>query len=392
MSELRKVKTAVVGCGMISNIYIRNLKNLFSIIDLAAICDINRTAAEEKAKIYGIDRIMSVDEVAESAEIELVVNLTGPAAHYDVIKRMLLAGKHVFTEKMMTTDLEKGRELVALAEEKGLYLGVAPDTILGAGLQTARKVLDAGMIGEVTSCVVSINRNQSMNSEMFRFLRSEGGSLPYDVGIYYVAALLSLLGPVESICAFGEQAPVHKHQLLFQEETQDSWQIPGYNLMTGTLKFRNGVLCSVHFNGNTISSEQSMIILFGTEGILKVGDPNQFNGFVKLIKPEGGECLIPHSHGYNGASVLPEPSPFDGYGHRGVGAAEMAWAIRKGRKNRCSKEYGLHCMEVLCGMESSADTGKVYRVQSDFEIKPLRSGYYSTMEGSRGDAELSLVE
>ena len=175
---IQKVKTAVIGCGMISNIYIRNLKHLFWICDLAAVCDINPAAAREKAELYGVERIMTIDEIAESDEIELVVNLTGPAAHYDVIKRMLLAGKHVFTEKMLVTDLAQGREVVALAREKGLYLGVAPDTVLGAGLQTARRAIDSGWIGTVTSCQATINRNQPLNSERFRFLRGEGGALP----------------------------------------------------------------------------------------------------------------------------------------------------------------------------------------------------------------------
>ena len=213
-TTLKKVKTAVVGCGMISNIYIRNLKNLFSIIDLTALCDINPEAAEQKAKSYGVEKIMTLKEIAASKDIEMVVNLTGPGAHYDVIRMMLESGKHVFTEKVLTTDLEQGEELIRLADEKQCYLGVAPDTILGAGIQTAKKVIDSGLIGEITSCMASINRNQSLNSESFRFLREEGGALPYDVGIYYIAALLCLLGPVKSIRGFGAPAPEHRAELL----------------------------------------------------------------------------------------------------------------------------------------------------------------------------------
>ena len=179
MKEIRKVKTAVIGCGMISNIYIRNLKRMFAIIDLCAVCDMRRESAEKQAQAYGVERVMTMEEIAADPEIELVVNLTPAFVHYDVIKQMLLAGKHVWTEKMLTTDLEKGRELLALANEKGLYLGVAPDTVLGAGVQTARRVIDAGLIGEVTSFYVSVNRNQPLNSEYFRFLRrgaeSHGG-------------------------------------------------------------------------------------------------------------------------------------------------------------------------------------------------------------------------
>lgn len=394
-TTLKKVKTAVVGCGMISNIYIRNLKNLFSIIDLTALCDINQEAAEQKAKSYGVEKIMTLKEIAASKDIEMVVNLTGPGAHYDVIRMMLESGKHVFTEKVLTTDLEQGEELIRLADEKQCYLGVAPDTILGAGIQTAKKVIDSGLIGEITSCMASINRNQSLNSESFRFLREEGGALPYDVGIYYIAALLCLLGPVKSIRGFGAPAPEHRAELLYQEDSSFSWTIPGNNLLTGSLQFAGGALGSVHFNGNTIGEEKNFLLLYGTEGILELGDPNTFGGYVKLIRPETGECVIPHTHGYNGEPVWPDPTPYDyAYGHRGVGAAEMAWAIRMQRENRCSKELGFHAMEVLYGLDQAAEHGTTYEMTSSFHMTALKSGYLSTMGHGkmRADAERSLVD
>lgn len=394
MDAVKPVKTAIIGCGMISNIYIKNLNNLFQIIDLAAICDLNQTAAEEKAKLYGVERIATTEEILRDPEIEMVVNLTNPAAHYAVIRQALEAGKHVYTEKTLAANLEQARDLVKIAREKDLYLGVAPDTILGAGIQTAKKVIDAGMIGQVTSCFASINRNQSLNSESFRMLRNPGGCLPYDVGIYYIAALLCLLGPVQQVTGFGAPAPEHTAQMFFNGEMGRSWQIPGNNLIAGAIKFSNGILGSVHFNGNAANTSHSQLMIFGTEGTLELGDPNTFCGAVKLIKPETGECLIPHSHGYDGTPVLPEPSVFDrAYGHRGVGAAEMAWAIRMHRPNRCSKELGLHAMEILEGMDRSAETGGSYSVESTFSIRPLCSGYLSTtMDGQgRGDAEMSLV-
>ena len=393
MEKVNKVKTAIIGCGMISNIYIKNLKNLFHIIDLVAICDINPAAAEEKSKTYGIDLIMTLEEIAASKEIELVVNLTAAFAHYDVLKQMILAGKHVYTEKMMTTDLDKGFELVKLAEEKGVYFGVAPDTVLGAGIQTAKKAIESGLIGEVTSVSVNINRNQSLNAELFRFLRGEGGALPYDVGIYYVAALLCLLGPVKSIKAFGVKAKKHDAELLYTNEFGTSWQIPGNNILCGILTFENGAVGSLHFDGNSVNAIQHAFTVYGTEGILKVGDPDQFGDKVEWIRQEGGSCILPQTHGYNGQNTL-DPTPFDHYGHRGIGVAEMAWAIRKGRKNRCSKEYGLHCMEVLCGMDLAADTDTVYETKSRFVMEPLKSGYYSSLFGGgmRGDAEFSLID
>ena len=387
----RKVPTAVVGCGMISNIYIKNLKNLFSIIDLVAVANRNRTAAEQKAAEYGIERVMTIDEVAADPGIELVICLTPAFAHYDIIRRMLEAGKHVWTEKTMTVTVDQSRELVALADAKGLYLGAAPDTVLGAGTQTARRALDTGMIGEVSSGVAVINRNQSLNAETFTFLRGNGGSLPYDVGIYYIGTLISLLGPVEQVHAFGAPAKRHEPEFLFCNEDAEPWTIPGSNVLSASLKFASGALVSVHFDGNTINAEQHNITLFGSRGILKVGDPDKFNSPVSLIYAGQPECVLPFTHGYDGRNTL-DPTPFDFYGHRGVGVAEMAYAIRQGRPNRCSKEYGLHCLEILEAMERSAAAGETVSLTSCFDgMKPLVPGYYSSLGNGRGDAEMSLV-
>ena len=389
----KRMKTAVVGCGMISNIYIKNLKNLFSIIDLVAVGDRNPAAAKEKARTYGVPQVMTIDEIAASDEIELVINLTPAFAHYNVIRQMLLAGKHVWTEKVITGTLEEARELLALADEKGLYLGVAPDTVLGAGIQTARRALDTGMIGTVSSGVVTINRNQPLNAELFGFLRGPGGSLPYDVGVYYIAALLCLLGPVQSVTAFGAPAPVHSPQFLYANGEAAPWQIPGSNVISAALRFRSGALVSVLFDGNTVGAEQHNFILFGSRGILKVGDPEKFGSPCSVVYADQPECVLPFTHGYNGVNTL-EATPFDHYGHRGIGVAEMAYAIRRGHPNRCGKEYGLHCLEVLSAMEESAASGKAVELHTDFDMKPLAPGYYSSVFGgmARADAECSLMD
>lgn len=396
MNSIKLVKTAIVGCGMISNIYIRNLKHLFHIVDLAALCDIRIENAKTKAELYGVPKVMTMEELADSDEIELIINLTAPAVHYSVIKQMLLAGKHVFTEKTLAVTFQEARELAELAEQKGLYLGAAPDTVLGAGLQTARKVIDAGMIGEVTSCIASINRNQTLNSELFQFMQNgPGGAFVMDVGVYYVAALLSLLGAVEEVSGFSMQAPVHEKEILYLNEGKERWQLEGSNLMSGVLKFKSGVLGTLHFNGLSINREQPVIRIYGTEGILHLGDPNTFNGEVKLYRETGEACKIPFTHGYDGSPVLDEPTSFEKtYGHRGVGAAEMAWAIRRNRTARCGKEFALHTMEVLCGIEQASKSKTAYKMTTEFKYSPLKAGYYSTTFGTgmRADAERSLIE
>ena len=388
-----KVKTAVVGCGSISSIYIRNLKSLFTIIDLVALCNRTREKAEEKAAQFGIPKVMTMEEIAAAPDIELVVNLTPPDSHYEVTKMMLEAGKHVYSEKVFTTDLEQAWELSALAKERGLYLGVAPDTVLGAGIQTARRIIDTGLIGKVSSGFVSVTRSHNLMSELFPFLRGQCGCLPYDVGVYYVGALIALLGPVKSVRAYTAPAPVYEKQLLFVENAPDSWQIPGSNLVCAGLEFESGVLVSMHLNGNTVGSEQSRFELYGDLGMMKVGDPNVFGGKVTLLLPEGREVEFPFTHGYNGTNTLSEPMPFDGSGNRGIGVAEMAYALRQGRPNRLSQDYGIHCLEVLTGIDTAAATGTTYEMKSACQIRPLAPGFYSTVWGSaRADAERSLID
>ncbi len=393
MSNISKVKTAVVGCGMISDIYIRNLSELFTITDLVALSNRNLDKAKEKAAFHKIDKVMSIDEVAADPDIELVVNLTPAPVHYDIIKKMLLAGKHVYTEKMFTTNIGEAKELVRIAREKNLLIGVAPDTVLGAGTQTAKLAIDRDMIGKVTGGVVSINRNQNLNSELFRFLQDDGGALPYDVGIYYIATLVTLLGPVKAIRAFAAPSITHEREYLYTDEEKDSWQIPGSNVVAASLEFESGPLVSLHINGNTINGEQNLIMLFGTNGIMKVGNPDSFNGKTEILLPENDWVTLPFTHGYDGVNKMSEPTFFDHYGSRGVGAAELAYSIRVGRTNRCSKEYGLHCMEVLAGIDIAAESGATYYPESRFEMSGLKPGYYSTTFNGfgRGDAERSLI-
>ncbi len=395
--QYEKVRTAVIGCGTISNIYIRNLSKLFSIIDLVALCDLNLETAKEKAALYGIPRVMTLDEIAEDPDIELAVCLTPVPGHASVIRRMLKAGKHVFSEKMLTEDLQDARELTALAAELGLQLGCAPDTSLGAGVQTARYAVDKGLIGQPTSCLISLNRDQSLLAESFRFLQQKGGALPFDMGGYYLSAMLMLLGSVEAVQAFASPALPHTPRNLYRGDSKDSFTIPGPAVMTGGLRFASGVLGSIHLNGSSANPEKPILTVYGTEGRIELGDPNTFRGPVTLVRANGQSCVLPLTHGYDGTPVLPDPTPWETvYGHRGIGAAELAWSVRKGRPARLGGSYGLHSMEILFGMTESAETGKAVSIESRVDLRPLPPGYYSafySIDGSsRGDAELSLAE
>lgn len=393
MAEFKKVKTAIVGCGMISYIYAKNLTNLFSIIDLVAVCDVIPEAAKKRQEQFNVPKIMTMDEICADTEIELVVNLTAPAVHYEVIKKLLEAGKNVYTEKVICFDVEQGKELVKLADEKGLYLGVAPDTFLGAGLQTARNILDCGLIGDVTSVVACINRNQPRNSEHFGYIRFEGGAFPYDVGVYYVQALNALFGPVKRIAGFAQNAPTHQGEFIFRGNYGKEWDMVGTQLHTASLQFENGVLGSIHFNGISIGNEEPHIAIYGSKGILYLGDANRFDTEVSLKIQGSDPVKFPFTHGFPGYPLYGEADPlWDWGGHRGIGPAELAWSMRLGRKPRAGKELGLHTLEVLVGIDKASAENKVYEMTTTFE-KPamLPSGYFCTCGGMRTDAEMAFT-
>jgi predicted dehydrogenase len=294
-----------------------------------------------------------------------VVNLTAPTGHYPVIKQLLEAGKHVYTEKVLSVELEHAAELVKIANEKNLYLGAAPDTFLGSAVQTARYVVESGMIGEVTSCVSTLTRDSEIFSRAFPFTAKPGGGIGFDVGIYSITALLSILGPVKEVSGV---VRTHKpqRQNFALENFGESFQIECENLMAGTLQFESGTVGNVLFDSNSIFTvpERPVLTLHGTMGILYMADPDHFGGEVKVIVKGSNEPFVmPQSHAFSEE-------------YRGLGVAEMAWSMRMGRKNRANKEMAYHALEVLHGIvkSSAAKTNQV--IQSTFEkAPPIPRGY-----------------
>ena len=341
------MKTAVVGCGAISDIYLTNMINRFSNLEVVSCCASHLEHAREKAEKYGI-RACTYEEILADPEIELIVNLTPAPAHYDLIRRALLAGKHVYTEKTMTVTLEEAKELVRLADEKGLYLCSAPDTFLGASLQTARKAIDEGMIGEVTSCVVYGNRDLNLLASICSFLRMPGGGICFDYGVYYMTGLVSLLGPVRRV-AGTVRNPWPKRRFIIPD-TPDYGKVmdyPNETQVSALLEFESGITGTFHLNGDSNLVDETGFVIFGTKGVLKLANPNHFGGQVSVI---------PNSYDHHNP---PKPQALD-YGleyednSRGIGPAEMALAVREGRKARTDKELAYHVLEVLCGIVKSS--------------------------------------
>jgi predicted dehydrogenase len=361
---MEPVKVAVIGCGMICDAYLSTMTTRFKILKVVGCYDRHPERAQEKAEKYGI-RAMSLDEIVGDPTIEIVVNLTTPASHYEVIKMLLEAGKHVYTEKVLTIDLDQAKELVLLADQKKLRLGAAPDTFLGAAVQTARTVVDSGMIGEISSCYCALNRDGSVFASPTSFTVKPGGGIGFDVGIYPITALLSILGPVHEVTGIVKTRKPDR-QVLSAEKFGEHFQIENENLMAGTMVFDRGTVGTILFDGNStfLIPEQPALVLLGSMGVMYMADPNQFGGDVKvIIKGNNEPMVMQQSHAYTEES-------------RGLGVSEMAWSLRLGRKHRASAEMAYHALEILHGMVRSSQTKSTCVMQSTFEQLPaITRGY-----------------
>lgn len=361
---INPVKTAVVGCGNISDAYLNTMINRFKVLEVVGCCDRNPDKAQRQAQKYGI-KTLTVEEILADPSIELVVNLTAPVAHYAVIKQLLEGGKHVYTEKVLAVELAQAAELVKTADEKQLYLGAAPDTFLGAAIQTARYVVDSGMLGEITSCYCALTRDGDLLGRAFSFTTRPGGGIGFDVGIYYITALLSILGPVAEVSGIVRtRNPERTHYTL--EHFGEPYPLECENLMAGTLQFDCGTVGNLLFDSNSIFilPEKPHLVLCGTMGIMYMADPNNFGGDVRVIlKGNNDPFIMPSSHAFSDEC-------------RGLGAAEMAWSMRQGRRNRANKEMAYHALEVLHGIVKSSLTRSNQTMQSTFErMPPFPRGY-----------------
>lgn len=354
------IHVGVVGAGAISDIYLTNMIGRFSILQVDAVCANHLESAVRQGKKYGI-RACTYEEMLADDSIEMIVNLTPTCVHYEIIKKALLAGKHVYTEKTMTDNKDTAMELLALAAEKNLYLGSAPDTFLGSALQTARKALDDGLIGDVTSCAIAANRDNNYLLSLFSFLRMPGGGVCFDYCVYYMTALVSLLGPVDRVAAI-VRTPYKTHVNIVPESKEygQVMDTPNESQVYALLQFEDGTAGTFHVNSDSVLEDQAFFAIYGTKGILYLPDPNQFGRPVKIVKNTGSfeekaEIIeLPSEYGFSSNS-------------RGIGPAEMAWAIRENRENRAGKKMAYHVLDVLSAILESGETGQFCKVESTCE-------------------------
>lgn len=380
---LKKVKAAIIGCGTIcKTIYAPNLMEKFHIIDLVACADIIPERAQSLAEKYGL-KVMTNEEIYQDKDIEIVVNLTCPESHYKVSKAAILAGKNVYSEKMMAVTWEEGQELFRLAQEKGVHYGVAPETFLGGGWQTARKALDDGLIGTPVAVSFCFSTNYQLDGEMsdmdpdhFAFVLHPGGGVPFDFGGYYLHNIINLLGSVKRVSGFCKTMyPQRVYRNPRHPKYGETAEIHTPTSIAGALEFENGV------HGTMLLTSDCTFKYFfqvmGTQGILELNDPNHFGGSVKLFRP-GSTPIEPDQDPAEAKRLgtdrytLPNLFPFR-ENSRGIGVADMAYAIRNGRKPRISAELGYHAFEIIHGIWQSGESGQVYTMTSHCDRpKPLR--------------------
>lgn len=361
--NIQPMKAAIVGCGDISRKYIETLQNRLRGIELVACANRSRERLLATAQKYNL-RPMAYEDILNDPEIELIINLTTPDAHYPLSKQALEHGKHVYTEKTMTNTLPEALELCEIARAKGVRLGSAPDTFLGGGLQTCRYILDAGLIGKPLSFVASMSRDNGLFGEKFPHLNREGGGIVHDMGSYYLTALVSLLGPVRRLSAFtATNEPERVNMRMTSPDFGKPYTVEVANVAAVTMEFESGVIGVFHQVADTIIDQTAQIEIFGTDGILSAGDPNCFDSPVILKRAGGAAVEFPFTHGFTGEC-------------RGVGATEMAWAIRAGRPHRASMDLAAHVVEIVDGILESAKMGASYVMRTSCpRPEPLPAGY-----------------
>jgi len=365
---MEKIRTGVIGAGAISGIYLTNLKNTFDCFDLAGVAANHIESARKKADEFGI-KAYTVEEMLADESIKLVIILTPVGSHYDLIRRALSAGKHVYTEKTITENTEQAADLIRLAEEKNLYLGSAPDTFLGTAFQTARKAIDDGKIGEINSFSIAITRNNDILTAYFPFLRQPGAGALRDYLVYYLTALVSLLGPVESVSAF-VKAP-YKTRMNNVPETKgygEEIETPNESVIAASVQLKNGIVGTIMENNETIGADRADFAFYGTKGVLLLGNPNMFGQLPKILAPKGW--------------ALEEPSELEAEGFysensRGLGPAEMVHAIFENRKHRASEKIAYHVLEVIEAMEEAEKNRTVVRIESECEIPAFFNENYN---------------
>jgi predicted dehydrogenase len=340
-----RVKVGVVGCGNISGIYLKNMTQRFPILEVVACADLIAERAQAKAKEYPEVKARTVKALLADPAIDIVLNLTIPNAHAAVALAAAKAAKSVYNEKPLTTKREEAQQLLATAKAKGTLVGSAPDTFLGAGIQTCRKLIDDGWIGEPVAATAFMlcHGHEGWHPDP-EFYYKPGGGPMFDMGPYYLTALVALIGPVRRVSGSA--------RITFPERTVTSKPKAGTVIkvevpthIAGVMDFANGAVGTIITTFDVWGHTLPRIEIHGTEGSLSVPDPNTFGGPVRVKRPGAEWAEVPLTFAYADNS-------------RGLGVADMATALRTGRAHRANGELAYHVLDLMHAFHDASNTGR----------------------------------
>ena len=354
--RVTKTKVGVVGCGNISPSYF-SINAKYGFFDIVACADLDVERAKMRAEEYEIPKACSVDELLADENVEVVLNLTVPQAHGPVAIQALQNGKSVYNEKPLAVARDDAQKMLQLAREKKLRVGGAPDTFLGGGIQTCRKLIDDGWIGEpVAASAFMLSRGVENWHPNPDFFFQQGGGPMFDMGPYYLTALVNLLGPVSRVSG-SARASFATRTIRNSDSARNGEQIqvetPTH--IAGVLDFQSGVVGTLVTSFDVYASPFPPITIFGSEGTLSVPDPNTFGGPVRVFTTKSSEWHdVPLLFGYNENS-------------RGIGLADMTRAVQSGRAHRASGELAYHVLDLMHAFHDASNEGRHIELGSTCE-------------------------
>ena len=371
------MKVGIIGCGNISETYF-NCQKIFNNFEIIACADLNNEFAIKSAEQFNV-KALSVDDILSNKEIGLIINLTIPSAHKEIIVKSLNAGKHCFSEKPLAMNMEEGLEIQKLSSEKKLYVGCAPDTFLGAAGQNARKLIEEDKIGKV---VLGTFNLMSHGMEHWHpnpdFFFKPGAGPVFDVGVYYLTQLINLIGPVKSISSISGTATPER-TITSEPRNGEKIVVETPTTLMGSLEFHNNAKIQFFCSWDVWKHKHSTIELYGLEGSMIVPDPNFFSGDILLSKKDEDWQTI-----NNDSMLLGIPNKTDNDGskianYRGIGLSDMIDAINNQRQARCSLDLAMHVLEVMEGIITSSELNEVYHLKS----KPIQPKFLDETEIER---------
>ena len=344
-----RVGVGIIGAGVIASQYLEQLTT-YPDVEVRAIGDLRPAAAAARAQEYGVPAHGPVETVLDDPDIEIVVNLTIPAAHFEVSSRILEAGKHIWSEKPLTTTREDASALLALARERELRLGAAPDTVLGAGVQGALRALSEGTIGQPRSALAQF---RSCGPESWHpnpdFLFQRGAGPLHDMGPYYLTSLVLAYGPVTSVSAVGSQV-TSSRTIGSGPRAGESFAVEVPTRVDGLLRFAAGPSAAVQFSFDEAFDRPPVLELTGSLGTIALPDPNEFSGPTRTAR--------------RGAADWADHEPVGAAGGRGLGALEMARALRAGRPHRLTGDLAAHVLDIMISLDEATTTAGAIQLTS----------------------------